>query len=202
MSNAIGSDELAIAVNALREGGVVACATETLFGLLADARSEAAVERVRVLKGRAPDVPIAVLLPSLEAVALVSTGLPALGQRLAERHWPGPLTLLVPAREDMPAALVRAGKIGVRVPGPSPALQLVRAFAGPLTATSANLSGQPAASSAEQVHAAFPSGLAGCVGVQAPGGLASSIVDVTGSALVIVRAGAIALSAADLASSA
>jgi len=195
---ALSAAELAHFVAALRAGGVVACATETLFGLLADALDESAVERVCALKGRDPEQPIAVLLPDAAALAQVAETVPERVRRLAERHWPGPLTLLVPARAGLPSGLTKHGKIGVRVPGPSPALELVRAFGGPLTATSANRTGEPAARTAAEVDAAFPSGLAGRIALPAPGGLPSSIIDVTGPTPVILRAGAIALSLDEL----
>lgn len=187
--------ELAEWVAALRAGGVVACATETFFGLLADALDPDAVARVCALKQRDPQQPIAVLLPDLAALSHVSHALPEQARLLAERHWPGPLTLLVPALPGLPAALSKDGKIGVRVPGESPALSLVRAFGGPLTATSANLTGQPAARTLAEVDAAFPHGLAGRVPLPAPGELASTIVDTTGPALRIVRAGPVVLDA-------
>jgi L-threonylcarbamoyladenylate synthase len=190
--------ELAPLLAALRAGQVVACATETLFGLLADARSEAAVERVCALKGRDPNQPIAVLLPAASALPEVASEVPERVQRLAARFWPGPLTLLVRARPELPRALVKDGKIGVRVPGASPALDLARAFGAPLTATSANLSGQPAARTAAEVHAAFPTGLAAVVPYPAPGGAASSVIDVTGPAPVVLRAGPIVLRPEDL----
>ena len=190
--------ETAGLVAALRQGRVVACATETFFGLLADAHNPAAVARVCELKGRDPGMPIAVLLPDLSALPSVcdvdvAAGIDERVQQLASRYWPGPLTLLLRARSGLPVALVKDGKIGVRVPGPSPALQLTRAFGAALTATSANLSGQPAARTAAEVSAMFPTGLAAIAGVEAPGGLASTIVDVTGPNLVLVRAGYIAL---------
>jgi L-threonylcarbamoyladenylate synthase len=190
--------ELAPLLASLRAGGVIACATETLFGLLADALAEPAVERVCALKGRDPSQPIAVLLPDVAALSLVTEAVPERILRLAERYWPGPLTLLVRARAELPRALVKDGKIGVRVPGPSPALSLVQAFGGPLTATSANLTGQPAACTAQEAQAAFPSGLSAVVPYPAPGGQASSVIDVTGALPVIVRAGPIALRPDDL----
>lgn len=177
----------------LREGGVIACATETLFGLLADARSERAVAAVVALKRRGPE-PIALLVPDLACVEALAEPLSPLALALAERHWPGPLTLLVRARPGLPSALVRDGKLGVRVPGTSPALELVRAFAGPLTATSCNPSGQPAARSATEARAYFPSGLAAIVGEHAPGGLPSTLVDATGEQPVVLREGALRLS--------
>jgi L-threonylcarbamoyladenylate synthase len=185
--------ELALWVRALRDGGVLACATETFFGLLADALDAGAVDRVCALKGRDPKMPIAVLLPSVQALTSVTEEVSPRAWQLAQKHWPGPLTLLVRARAGLPKALVKDGTIGVRVPGPSPALQLVQAFGGPLTATSANRTGQPAARTAQEVVQAFPGGLAAIVGSASPGGLPSTLVDTTGPELVIVRAGAVAL---------
>lgn len=185
--------ELALWVRALREGGVVACATETFFGLLADALDSGAVDRVCALKGREKGVPVAVLLPNVQALSSVSDEVSPTAWQLAHQHWPGPLTLLVRARAGLSAALVKDGTIGVRVPGASPALQLVQAFGSPLTATSANRSGEPAARTAQEVAEAFPGGLAAIVGTVAPGGLTSTIVDTTGPELVVVRKGPIAL---------
>lgn len=189
---ALTDDELAHFVGLLRSGGIVACPTETLQGLLADARSEQAVAAVVALKRRGPD-PIALLLPSASALAEVAVSCPDEALRLAEQHWPGPLTLLVQAVPALPRALVRDGKVGVRVPGASPALDLVRAFGGPLTATSANLSGQPAARTEAEVRAYFREGLAGQVPGDAPGGLPSTVVDVTEGVLRVIRVGAIPL---------
>jgi L-threonylcarbamoyladenylate synthase len=183
--------ELNRLVHLLAEGGVIACPTETLVGLLADAFNEEAVARVCELKGRDPSQPIGVLLPDLEALASVVTEVTPLARRLALRHWPGPLTLVLPVRAGLPAGLAKDGKIGVRVPGESPALDLVRAFGGALTATSANKSGQPAARTEHEARAAFPEGLAAFVSGDAPGGPASTVVDVSGPEPIVLRAGAI-----------
>ena len=185
-------DELARYVQVLRAGGVVACPTETLVGLLADALSEDAVNRVVAIKRRGPD-PIALILPDAQALSRVAEPLSELALQLAERHWPGPLTLIVRALPGLPAALVRNGTIGVRVPGPSAALDLARAFGGPLTATSCNPSGQPAARTEAEVRAYFPSELDDIVPGDAPGGAPSTVVDATGFAPKVIRQGAISL---------
>jgi L-threonylcarbamoyladenylate synthase len=182
-------DEL---VAILRNGGVVACATETLFGLLADARSERAVARVVELKQRGPD-PIALLAPDLASVEALAEPLSARARELAERHWPGPLTLILRARPGLPKAIVRAGTVGVRIPGASPALELVRAFAGPLTATSCNPSGAPAARSDLEARAYFGERVDAIVGGEAAGAAPSTIVDASGDELRVVRRGAIDL---------
>ncbi len=179
-------------VLALQAGGVVACPTETLQGLLADALSADAVDRVVALKRRGPD-PIAIMIPNLAALDSVAEPVSDAVLTLARAHWPGPLTLVVRARAHLPARLVMDGKIGVRVPGPSPALDLVRAFGGPLTATSANLSGQPAARTELEVRAYFPEGLAEQVPGDAPGGAPSTVVDATGKVPRLIRSGAVTL---------
>lgn len=178
-------------VELLRQGGVIACATETLFGLLADARSERSVARVVAIKQRA-SAPIALLVPDLAAAEALAFLTPS-ARALAQRFWPGPLTLIVQARAGLLPQLVRDGTVGLRVPGASPALDLVRAFDGPLTATSCNPSGLPAASTSDQARAYFGTGLAAIVEGHAPGGLPSTLVDATGAALRVLRAGAISL---------
>jgi L-threonylcarbamoyladenylate synthase len=181
------------AVRALRAGGVVACPTETFVGLLADARNSTAVERVCALKGRDPNSPIGVLIPSADALLSVVAHVPARAQLLASEHWPGPLTLVLLAAPGLHPALQKDGKIGVRVPGPSPALDLARAFGGALTATSANLTGQPAARTAAEARSIFGAGLAAVVEGESPGGLASTVVDATTETLVVIRPGAVSL---------
>jgi tRNA threonylcarbamoyl adenosine modification protein (Sua5/YciO/YrdC/YwlC family) len=175
----------------LRRGGVLSCPTETLQGLLADALSESAVARVVALKRRGSE-PIALLVPSLElAETLCAEPFSPSVRALAESHWPGPLTLVLRARAGLPGALAPHGTIGVRVPGESPALHLVRAFAGPLTATSCNLSGQPPARSEAEVRAYFDGQLDAIVPGDAPGGAASTVLDASGPVLRVLRQGAL-----------
>jgi L-threonylcarbamoyladenylate synthase len=178
-------------VQLLRRGGVLSCATETLQGLLADALNERAVQRVVALKQRGSE-PIAVLVPDLAAAeALSAEPLSPAARALAAAHWPGALTLVLRARPGLPRALAPHGTIGVRVPGPSPALDLVRAFAAPLTATSCNVSGQPPAQSEAEARAYFAGQLDAIVPGDAPGGAPSTVLDVTGPAPRVLRQGAI-----------
>lgn len=180
-------------VEVLRRGGVISCPTETLQGLLADALSEPAVARVVALKRRGSD-PIALLVPSFEvAEALSAEPLSEGVRKLAASHWPGPLTLVLKARPGLPAPLAPAGTIGVRIPGPSRALEVVRAFGGPLTATSCNLSGQPAARTEAEARAYFEGQVDAIVPGDAPGGAPSTVLDVTGPTLRVLREGAIKL---------
>jgi tRNA threonylcarbamoyl adenosine modification protein (Sua5/YciO/YrdC/YwlC family) len=184
---------MAAYVAALREGGVLACPTETQMGLLADALSPAAVGRVVELKRRPAGEAISVLVPSLEQALQLVRDVSELALRLARAHWPGPLTLVLRARPGLPDALLKDGNLALRVPGKSPALAVVRAFGAPLTATSANLTGQPPLSDPDALRAAFGSGLAGIVRGVPPDTQPSTIVDLTGEQPRIVRQGAVVI---------
>jgi L-threonylcarbamoyladenylate synthase len=184
-------DELDALVRVLEEGGVVACPTETWLGLLADARNEKAVERVAELKGRPSDMPIALLLPDAGAVASVAEAPCAAARALISSHWPGPLTILLTAKPGLNPRLCRDGKVGVRVPGPSPAADLVRAFGHPVTATSANRTGESPIRRAADLPGELAEGLGGLVPGVSPGGAPSTLIDATRTPMTILRAGAI-----------
>jgi tRNA threonylcarbamoyl adenosine modification protein (Sua5/YciO/YrdC/YwlC family) len=183
--------ELERLVGLIAAGGVIACPTETFVGLLADAANPAAVAEIIRLKGRDPKNPIGLLLPNLASLDSVVAEIPTRARELASRHWPGPLTLVLRARPGLAPALQHDGKVGVRVPGASPALEVVRAFGRPLTATSANKTGQPPARNGAQVQAAFGGELAAIVAGEAPGQLASTVVDASCEPLRVIRQGAI-----------
>ena len=183
--------ELLAFVNLLRAGEVLACPTETQMGLLADALSEQAVARVCELKGRPAGEAISVIVPSLEQALRLVRDVSDHALRLARAHWPGPLTLVLRAREGMPSALIKDGKLALRVPGPSPALALVRAFGGPLTATSANRSGKPPLTTAAELRTTFGPALAGIVPGTPPGTAPSTIIDITGDHPLVIRQGAV-----------
>jgi len=191
-------EELAPFVKVLEEGGVVACPTETWLGLLADARNPEAVRRVSELKGRPREMPIALLLPNALAVSEVALTPSAGAKALLEAHWPGPLTILLLAKPGLSPRLVRDGKVGVRVPGSSPAAELVRAFGHPVTATSANLSGEPPLRSIDELPPSMVLGLGGLVPGVAPGGAPSTLIDSTTTPMQVLRPGAIEIDTAAL----
>jgi len=138
-------DWLEEALGVVLAGGVVALPFERLFGLAADALDPAAVARVLAIKGpgrRGGDRPLAVVIGDLGLLPRIAREFPPAARALADRHWPGPLTLLLPAVEGLPAPLLGpSGLLGVRLPGPCPAAELARAGSLVLTATSANPSG-------------------------------------------------------------
>jgi L-threonylcarbamoyladenylate synthase len=191
---------LADAAGILRRGGLVAFPTETFYGLGADALDARAVARVFAAKGRPSGKPLLVLVESTGMVGRVAADVPPRAVRLAERHWPGPLTLVLPARAGLPPALTAGtGTIGVRVPGHPLARALVAAAGVPVTAPSANPSGAPAPRTAAEVVA----GLGDRVdlvldGGPTAGGPPSTVVDLTVEPPRVLRAGAVVLAPGDL----
>jgi len=186
-------DALQEAAKWIRNGGLVALPTDTLYGLAADPFSAAAVARVFTVKGRLAGQALPLIAADADQVAARLGTLPANGMRLAEKFWPGPLTLLVPA----PAALARdvsggTGRVGVRVPANDIARAICRAADGPITATSANRSGQPATADPGEVERTLGDDLDLLIDAgQTPGGAPSTIVDVTSPVPRLVRAGAV-----------
>jgi L-threonylcarbamoyladenylate synthase len=143
------------AAAALRRGEIVAFPTESSWGLGVDACSATALERLFALKDREPGKPPPLLVDGRAMVERLVARVPPRAAELMDRFWPGALTLVLPARAELPAPLVLDGGVGVRHSPHSLATALVTAFGSPVTATSANLSGHPAAMTAAEVRAAF-----------------------------------------------
>jgi len=182
-------------LEALGRGGVVAIATESFFGLLADARRADAVERLASLKPRGADKGMPLVLPERDAWPALVESVPDAARALADAFWPGGLSIALRAAASLDARLVLDGRIAVRLPGASPAAELVRAYGRPLTATSANLPGEPPATTAEAVERSFPRALEdGTLTVwrdASPGGAPSTMVVVEGERARIAREGAV-----------
>ena len=186
-------EKLAEAVRVLREGGVVAFPTETFYGLGADARNEAAVEKIFRIKGRNFRNPLSVIVANDREVIPLVEEIPATATILMQTFWPGPLTLIFRAAPSVSSRLTGGtGKIGIRVSSHPIARFLAAGLAGPLTATSANLSGGPECSSADAVIRALGD-LPDAVidGGETLGGAGSTILDVTVFPPRILREGAI-----------
>jgi L-threonylcarbamoyladenylate synthase len=188
---------IACAVAALKGGEVVVFPTETLYGLGADALNEAAVEKVFCLKGRDPAAPIPVLAANEAMLGQLVDTIPPLARRLMQRFWPGPLTLVLPARAHVPKPLKNdTGGIGVRISSQPIAMQLIQALDRPLTATSANPSGKEPARTLLEAQTYF----AGAVNAFIDGGTltsksGSTVVEVRGERLKIIREGDISVAA-------
>ena len=178
----------------LRDGGIVAFPTETFYGLGAAATDPAAVARIFVLKTRTPSKPLLVLVDSIAMVQTVARDVTPRARDLMARHWPGALTLVLRAHADLPSTLTAGtGTIGVRWSSHPVAEGLVHAFGQPVTAPSANVEGAPPPTTAADVLRAFD-GLVELVldGGPTAGGLASTLVDVTGEPRIL-RQGAVRL---------
>jgi L-threonylcarbamoyladenylate synthase len=134
------------AITILRDGGLVIAPTETFYGILADAWSKKAIERLVELKERELGKPIPLIAGDTIVVSNTAATLPSIFKSLADEFWPGPLTLVLSAAEGLPNGITAGtGSIGIRVPAQSPALDLAKFYRGALTATSANFSGEPPA---------------------------------------------------------
>jgi L-threonylcarbamoyladenylate synthase len=187
------------AVERVRAGGLVGYPTETVWGLGADACSESAVASLRRWKGRGDDAPISVLVDAPSALDLLECEPRGAAGRLADAFWPGPLTLVLRcARRFADGVARRDGAVGLRCSSHPVAKafaeELARAGAGPVTATSLNHSGEPAARTAAEARAlcagpADPTLLAD--GSDAGASPASTVLDLTGARPVVLRWGAL-----------
>ena len=176
------------AVAALRRGDVVVFPTETVWGIGASITSPRGVARIYEIKGRPEDRALQVLVASAAWMTEVARAGPE-AIRLAERFMPGPLTIVLPARDGVPD-LGGAGTIGVRAPAHPVALALLAA-AGPVAASSANRSGEPTPRTLDEVRAIFGDDVDAYVDGEAGGGIPSTVVDLTGAEPVVLRMGPI-----------
>jgi len=194
------SGDVEAALLQLAAGRVVAAATESYFGLLADIENPIAVEALFALKPRGADKGVPTILPSRDAwPALVAGAIPSLAQAFAAAHWPGGLSIALPAAPSVAARVALDGSLAVRLPGASPAAELARRFGRPLSATSANLPGAPPATRSAEVEAAFAEAVArGMLFVlpgESPGGAPSTVVRISEDGYAVARVGAVPPSA-------
>jgi L-threonylcarbamoyladenylate synthase len=154
-----GAETRVRAARVIAAGGVIAFRTDTFYGFGADPFNRDALNRVNELKGR-DGKPILVVISDEDSVERFVAHRSELFNAVARRHWPGALTLVAEARREVPEELTAGSNtIGLRLPDDEDVRSFVRAVGGALTATSANLAGEPPASTAEEVARAFPTGL-------------------------------------------
>jgi L-threonylcarbamoyladenylate synthase len=190
---ASSSDAITRALKVLRSGGLVAFPTDTVYGVGALVFDGKAVESIYAAKDRPVEKAIPVLLGDAADVERVGTDIPSIARRLADRFWPGPLTILIPKRPDLPQAVSTTSTVGVRVPDDEVARALLRA-AGPMAVTSANISGAQSPSTAQEVYKQLGSRIPLILdGGRTPGGVPSTLVDCTTPELKVLREGPIAL---------
>ena len=184
---------LSAAVRCLREGGVVAIPTDTLYGLAADAFNPDAIERVFAIKERPEGLALPVLLADLVQLPSVVSDVPKSVEILAEAYWPGPLTLVLCRANALAPRLTAGGPtVAVRVPAHPIPRELARLLGRPITGTSANISGDPDPRTivelrrqvGDRVDCLIESG-------PAPAGTASTIVDLSADAPRLIREGVI-----------
>jgi L-threonylcarbamoyladenylate synthase len=180
---------LARALAILQEGGLVAFPTDTVYGVGALAFNGPAVGSIYIAKDRPVEKAIPVLIGNPADLARAALEVPGFAARLAAHFWPGPLTLVVPKHPDLPETVSITTTVGVRVPDHAVARTLLSA-AGPMAVTSANISGLPSPSTAQEVFAQLGGRIALIIdGGRTPGGIPSTVVDCTGTEPVILRAG-------------
>ncbi len=186
-------EAIAAAAAAIRDGGVVVIPTRHLYGLAADALNAEAIQRVFAMKGRPADKPLLILAPSRLAIENHAASIPAAARRLMDRFWPGRLTLVFKATEVLPALLTGgSGKIGIRLPAHPVCQSLLALRPHPITATSANLSGETGC----HRIADLPSDLVAAADLildagPLPPGPGSTVVDITVSPPRILREGSL-----------
>jgi len=180
----------------LESGAVVAAATESYFGLLADATNPRALDALFSLKPRGAERGVGLILSGRDSWPSLVTDVPDVARALADAFWPGALTIALPARPEVDPRLTVAGTIAVRDAGPSQARDLALGLGRPLTATSANLPGEPPARRALDVERAFAAAIQdGRLVVspgESPGGAPSTLVTFQAGRIVLVRQGAVA----------
>ncbi|MCL1908943.1 MAG: L-threonylcarbamoyladenylate synthase [Holophagaceae bacterium] len=181
------------AVSILRSGGLVAFPTETVYGLGADGLNQIAVAKIFEAKGRPSTNPLILHVPHVEAARPLASHWPDLAARLAEKFWPGPLTIILPASEMVPG-IVRAGNpsVALRSPNHPVALELLNAFGGPLAAPSANKTTETSPTKPEHVLRSM-GGRVNLIldGGRTPSGIESTIIDLTASPPILLRPGPI-----------
>jgi L-threonylcarbamoyladenylate synthase len=185
-------ETLSAAVEIIKAGGVVAFPTDTVYGIGAMANSKKAIDRLYQIKGRSFDKPIPIMIADMDQLSQIVELVPQAAHRLADRFWPGPLTLILPGKTGHPDYVIPK-TVGVRIPKHEFTLALL-GRCGPLAVTSANLSGKPEAQSALDVMDQLGGNLELIVnGGDLTGGKASTIVDCSGRHANIIRQGPITI---------
>ena len=186
-------DTRKLAAQIVANGGLIAFRTDTFYGLGADPLNAVAVAKIKQAKGREEGKPILLLISSERDLEPLIELKPMMLEKVVEKFWPGPLTIVMPAALNLPAEITcNTGTVGLRLPADEKARSLVEACGGRLTATSANPSGQEPATSARQVRDYFPLGIdlivdGGDVTATKP----STVIDISQDRAKLIREGAV-----------
>lgn len=179
----------------LKQGGIVAFPTDTVYGLGAWAGNQPAVERVYQVKERPQNIALPLLLARTSQISEVAEPVPRIAWLLADKFLPGALTLVLPRANSVPDIVTAGGMtVAVRIPAHPVPVALIEGLGAPIIGTSANLSGKPSALTADDVYSQFGDKIDLVIdGGRCPGGRESTVVDVSGETPVVLREGAIAL---------
>lgn len=185
-----------LAVQYLQQGRIVAFPTETYYGLAVDPTNPIAVDRLYQLKQRPVNKPLLLLVSELESLQNIISGIPGAFKPLIAKHWPGPLTLIFPASDEVnPVVTAGTETVGIRISPHPVASKFVSAFGNAITATSANVSGMNPARTAAEVKEMFGEKIDYILdGGATPAGLCSTIVGIENSGLIVIRQGEIDIS--------
>jgi L-threonylcarbamoyladenylate synthase len=187
------------ALDVLSNGGLIAFPTDTVYGLASLPSKTEYIERLYIAKGRESTRAIAILLSSADELENISYMPSDAALKLADKFWPGPITLIVPRHPDLPNVLSPDQTIGIRVPDHDIALELLR-MTGPLGVTSANISGHENTQTAEEVMEQLDGRVHLVIdGGKSPGGVPSTVVDCTSPDPVILRPGPVKIKQINLA---
>jgi len=179
-------------ISILKKGGVIAFPTDTVYGLGADAFNSVAVQRIYEIKDRSESNPFPLLIADMKQLAALAEPIPELARFLARQFWPGGVTLVLSKIDSVPAYLASGPTIAVRVPNHPTCLALLQDLARPVIGTSANLSGQPPALTADEVRQQLGDRIDLIIdGGECPGGKESTVVDITREPPVVLRQGII-----------
>ena len=187
------SSQIGRAAELIQRGHVVAIPTDTFYGLAANPFDTGAIERVFAIKGRAKSAPLLLLIDSVEMARELAAELPPNFHRLAQRFWPGPLTIVVEASAKVPGPVTgETGRIGLRVPAAAIPRALAKQAGVPLTGTSANRSGEKECSTAQEVERCLGNSVALILdGGPSAATLPSTVVDLRADSWELLREGAI-----------
>ena len=181
------------AIDILKHGGLVAFPTDTVYGVAALASSEETIERLFIVKGRKRSQAVAILIAHSADLELIATDISPAAKILSEHYWPGPLTIILKRKPNLPKIIAPSPTVGVRIPNHPFALKLLAAT-GPLAVTSANRSGEPSPVNAQEVLEQLGGRIHLLIdGGKTPGQIPSTVIDCTNPEIKMVREGPISL---------
>jgi L-threonylcarbamoyladenylate synthase len=191
--NRVEMDKIREIAEVLKKESVIAYPTDTFYGLGASCFSDKAIKKVYRLKGRSLSKPLSLLVSGMDMIQDIAFDIPSLFFELAENFWPGPLTTVLKASSRLPNLLLGPKKsIGIRLPAVLWLQELMNQAGFPITATSANISGEKEIASPERVMAFFYGKVSLIAdGGKTKGGLASTVLDLTSPRVKILREGAV-----------